>query len=123
MTAETLLPLFRARFPEFEAQMDAMLTMILTDAMAIFALSSSATLYLAAHLMALDIESELGSTGASVDGGDGEIVSDSAGGKAGSFKPMADKGRDTFFTTTPYGRRYITLRNACPCYRISVRIG
>ena len=91
MTVETLLPLFRTRFPEFITQTDARLKMYLADALIIFALSETAVLYLAAHLLSLDIDSGAGSTGASTDGGDGEVVSESAGGVSASFKSGAEE--------------------------------
>ena len=123
MTIDELLPLFRTRFPEFITQLDARLEMYLGDAIQIHSLCETATLYLAAHLLSLDIESGAGSTGASSDGGDGEITSESAGGVSASFNSQADKGKDVFYMSTAYGRRYIALRNACPGYRFSVRIG
>ena len=121
MTVDILLPLFRTRFPEFVTQTDARIEMYLGDALIIFALSETAVLYLAAHLLTLDIDSGAGSTGASTDGGDGEVVSESAGGVSASFKSGAKKEKDVFYMSTAYGRRYIALRNACPGYRFSVR--
>jgi len=122
MTVEELLPLFRTRFPEFDAQSDARIEAYLGDALLIHALCETAVLYLTAHLLTLDIESGAGSTGASSDGGDGEVVSESAGGVSASFKSQADKGKDVFYMSTAYGRRYIALRNACPGYAFSVRV-
>lgn len=123
MTAEELLPAFRTRFPEFIAQTDARIEAYLGDALLIFTLCETAVLYLAAHLLTLDIESGSGSTGASSDGGDGEVTSESAGGVSASYKSQAAKEKDVFYMSTVYGRRYVTLRNACPGYRFSVRIG
>ena len=121
MTVDVLLPLFRIRFPEFITQIDARLEMYLADALLIHALCETATLYLAAHLLTVDMDSGASSTGASVDGGDGEVTSESAGGVSASFKSQADKGKDVFYMSTSYGRRYVALRNACPGYKFSVR--
>ena len=122
MTIEGLLSLFRTRFPEFDTQSDARIELYLNDALLIHSLCETAVLYLTAHLLTLDIESGAGSSGASPDGGDGEVVSEGAGGVSGSFKSQADKGKDVFYMITTYGRRYIALRNACPGYAFSVRI-
>ena len=121
MTAEELLSTFRARFPEFITQFDDRLLLYLGDALRIHALCETAVLYLAAHLLTLDIDTGAGSTGASVDGGDGEVTAESAGGVSASYKSQAAKEKDVFYMSTAYGRRYVALRNACPGYKFSVR--
>lgn len=124
ITAE-LMQTFRTRFPEFpeSSLTDDQLTLYLGDALAIFRLCEKAVVYLTAHLITLDRESGVGTaSGASVDGGDGELQSESVGGVSGSWRTMADNGKDTFFTTTAYGRKYITFRNACPAYAFRVRV-
>ena len=122
MTSEVLLLSFRTRFPEFIMQLDERLTMYINDALCIHALCDTAVLYLAAHLLALDIDSGAGLTGASPDGGGGEIISESAGGVSASYKSQAKKEKDVFYMSTAYGRRYVVLRNACPGYKFSVRV-
>lgn len=122
MTPESLLILFRVRFPEFITQADDRLTMYINDALCIHALCETATLYLTAHLLTLDIESGAGSIGASSDGGGGEVVAESAGGVSASYKSQTDKSKDVFYMSTAYGRRYVALRNACPGYKFSVKV-
>lgn len=123
MTSEELLPLFRTRFPEFITQPDSRLLMYLGDALHIHALCETAVLYLASHLLTIDNDTGAGSIGASMDGGDGEVLSESAGEVSASYKSQSAKEKDVFYMSTAYGRRYVALRNACPGYKFSVRIG
>jgi hypothetical protein len=122
VTPESLLILFRVRFPEFVTQADDRLTMYINDALCIHALCETAVLYLTAHLLTLDMESGAGSIGAGSDGGGGEVVSERAGGVSATYKSQAAKEKDVFYMSTAYGRRYVALRNACPGYKFSVRI-
>jgi hypothetical protein len=114
---------FRIRFPEFAAESDARILIYLNDALKIFSLCCTTVLYLAAHLLTLDNDSGAGGSGGSVDGGEGETVSESAGGVSASFKSQADTGKDSFYTVTPYGRRFLAMRNTCGAYKLSVRNG
>lgn len=120
--AANYLPAFRTRFPEFTttAYPDAVVILALSDAITIFGACETAFLYLAAHL--LSIRGEAGVTVAAVDGGFGEVQSESIGSKSVSYKSMADKGRDTFYTTTAYGRQFLVFRAACGPRAFSVRV-
>ena len=116
---------FRTRFVEFDAAAvsDPLLNLYLEEALDVFDLCPRAVIFLAAHLIVLDQVSGVGvSGGASVDGGDGELISDKVGSVSGTYRSMADKGKDTFYTTSVYGRRYIVLRNACSGYSFTVRV-
>lgn len=124
MTAAELLIVFREQFPEFDAKTDGEITLLLDNAILIHAICEMATVYLTGHLCVVNTESGLGGTGGSVDGGGSrETASESAKSVSASFKSMAQDGTDdSFYTSTPYGRMYIILRNACPGKRFSVRV-
>lgn len=125
MTAAELLPIFREHFPEFNSKDDVYVTLYLNNALVIHAICELATIYLAAHLIVIDTESGVGGSGGSVDGGGArETSSETAKSVSASFKSMAADGTDdAFYTSTPYGRMYVVLRNSCPGKRFSVRVG
>ena len=120
-----LLAKFRALFPEFDFLSDAVVLIYLESAGEIFGACSTAQLWLAAHLIALDQANQVGQvgdgSGASIDGGNGEINMEKVGELQVSLKTMADRGLDTYYTTTPYGRRYLAYRAVCPTYVYSPR--
>ena len=121
---EELLPEFRVRFPEFDGESDAKVLLYLGDACAIFSCCTKATIYLAAHLLSLDLVSGTGEAGegGGVDGGNGVVASESVGSVSTSYKNGSDaNAKDVFYETTPYGRKYIQFRNACAGYRVSMR--
>ena len=120
-SAAELMVLFRARFPEFDLVADSIVLTSIDEALHIFALCDLPVLWLTAHLLTLDADSGIGDTGASVDGGEGETSSESVGSVSASFKTQADKGSDTFYASTSYGRRYLTLRKTTPAYAFTVR--
>jgi hypothetical protein len=122
-SATELLAQFRARFPEFDDVADSIVLATIDEALHIFALCDLPVIWLTAHLLAIDNDSGAGSGGAPVDGGEGETISESVGGVSASFKSMADKGSDSFYTTTAYGRRFLALRKTTPAYAFSVRVG
>lgn len=124
MTAAELLPIFREQFPEFVAKTDDEVLLLLYNAILIHAICEMATVYLAAHLCVLNTDSGVGGSGGSVDGGGvREKLSDTAKSISASFAKIAKDGsNDAFYTSTPYGRMYITLREACPGKKFSVRV-
>ncbi len=124
MTAEELLPVFREQFPEFDSKTDETVLLYLNNAMLIHAICEMATVYLAAHLIVIDTYSGIGGSGGSVDGGGSrETVSETAKSVSASFAQIAKDGTDdSFYTSTPYGRMYIVLRNTCPGKKFSVRV-
>lgn len=119
-TAADLLPDFRIRFQEFVSETNERVTLYLIDALTIFSGCKTATLYLAAHLLTLDNDAGVGGSGASVDGGGGETTSETVGAESVSLMSQAERGSETFYTTTAYGRRYLALRNTCPARGFSV---
>jgi len=122
--SNTLLPLFRSFFPEFAGISDAVVDAYLVDAGVIFCASQRAQVYLAAHLLVLDQASGVGQggTGGVVDGGDGEHESEKVGEISVTVKTMAESNLDSFYTTTPYGRKFLAFKKASPSYRMSVRV-
>ena len=124
MTAEQLLPVFREQFPEFSAKTDETVLLYLSNALLIHAICGMATVYLAGHLCIIDAESGIGGAGGGVDGGGSrETVSETAKSISASFAKLSQDGTDdAFYTSTPYGRMYIVLRNNCPGRKFSVRV-
>ena len=124
MTPAELLPIFREHFPEFSRKTDNSVLLTINTALVIHAICELATIYLAAHICTIDADSGVGGSGGSVDaGGVREKTSDAAKSISASFVSLASKEGDAFYTNTPYGRMYITLRDACPGRRFSVRVG
>ncbi len=117
---DVLLVDFRARFPEFAdpTLTDAQVTLYLEDAVALHGLCDRAALYLAAHLWVLDRDQASGG----IDDGLGEVSGDTIGKKSAQYKTIAERGKDAFYTTTPYGRKYIAFRDRCLGRAFSVRV-
>ena len=123
MADNPLLPNFRALFsPDFDSISDAKVTIYLDQAGVIFSACQDAQLYLAAHLIVVDKTNNVGTEqGGSMDGGNGENTSEKVGEVQVDMKTMADTGLDTYYTSTPYGRRYLAFKKACPAYALSAR--
>jgi hypothetical protein len=101
---------FRDRFPEFSSIPDTEMTALLAEAKELHGLDDTATLYLAAHLAALDKSEMQDGVIARVDGGGGAFTSESVGPKSASYATQIEmKGRDTFYVRTSYGRRFLAL--------------
>ena len=110
------LATFRERFPEFSDLDDGRVRPMLEAAKEIHSLSIAATLYLAAHLITLDLkERAIG-----VDEGAGVVISESIGPKKVTYKTQAEREGEVFFARTPYGRMFLTLRR--PATAFSVRV-
>lgn len=122
---DQLIAKFRELFPEFNNISDAVLEIYFDIASNIFNKCGIALQYLVAHLIATDIANGMGpagaGNGATIDGGSGEVSSEKVGELQVTLKTMADRGYDTFFSTTQYGRYYLALRNTCPSYVYSPR--
>ncbi len=103
-----MLTEFREQFPEFSASSDAQVERVLAEATEIHNQSKRATLFLAAHLLKLDQQTSDGVESSP------EKESASAGALSVSYKTQAETGREAFFTSTSYGKRFLTLekRNA-----------
>ena len=96
---------FRTQFPEFPqaTSPDENVNRVLAEAREIHCVSDLATLFCAAHLLALD----QGPRG--IGAGSGEATMKQAGPLRASYRTQAETGRQTFFTSSSYGRRYLVL--------------
>ncbi len=127
-SVEELLAKFRIRFPEFPANKisDDVVNMYLNDALCIFSLCDKAVQYLTAHLYVLDRDQSVSEKNgkAGVDDGLGQIESDKIGKKATTYKHQTGKGGKTesFYTSTPYGRKYLEFARKCPGAAFTVRV-
>ena len=122
LSFDEFLPQFRTLFPEFDSVPDATVEIYYNQALTIWGVCGNALLYLVAHLIALDQSNGIGTTGATVDGGNGEHTSEKIGDIEVALKTMADSGLETYYTSTPYGRRFLAFKKACPSYRFSARV-
>ena len=93
---------FRAQFPDLAAT-DAELDLVLPEAIEIHSVSRLATLFCAAHLIVFNQQVAAGSIPAT------EVASRTVGPLSSTSLTQAEKGREAFFTSTPYGRRFLTL--------------
>ena len=118
-TISLFADIISTRFPVFDGQSDATVTLYLEDALCIFKLCDRAVIYLAAHLCSLDID-QSGNTG--IDSGLGEITSEKIGQKAVTYKTQASVEKDVFYTTTKYGRMFLQLRDKCPSRAFTPRV-
>ena len=102
---------FRGRFPEFsESRFSGpVVDRAIKTAYLITDVTHEATGYCIAHLL-----STMEAHAAEMDGGAGEITSETTGPRMQSFMTQAEKGREVFFTTTPYGRTCLTLEKRSP---------
>ena len=110
---------FREQFPApaFELTSDAEITRALYDALLLHSINETATLYCAAHLLALKAEyvDELGRAVDTPDGGSGVVKSEKLGPRQIQYMTMAgDDERRVFYATTPYGRMFLALEARVP---------
>ena len=99
---------FREQFPELASTSDALVNRALREALEIHSSRTMATLYCAAHLLQLDQDINAGTASASEKSGAG------VGSLSVQYVTQAEKGREAFFTSTDYGKRFLTheRRNA-----------
>ena len=112
---------FRSQFPTtflVATHSDALITSRIGEARQIHAVRKLATLYLTAHLLAVDGEA----TGAP-DGGAGVVSSEGIGPRKVTYLTQADKAPNrAFFATTSYGRRYLALVASSPRGAVGARV-
>ena len=114
MTTTSDLTGFREWFDEepFNALGDSQINRALTEALLIHDKNPLATLYCAAHLLALDADSP---TTLAADGGAGVITQERIGPKSLTYKTQVNgRARDAFFATSKYGRRFLLLEQRTP---------
>ena len=102
MTGATLAD-FRDQFPEFNSSADDVVNRILAEALLIHSARPLATLFCAAHLLKYNEQVAAGSTPAT------ETSMRKAGPLSSSSITQATDGWQAFFTSTPYGRRFLIL--------------
>ena len=112
---------FRAQFPASfldPTYPDATVEARIAEARQIHAVRKLATIYLTAHLLAVDAEA----TGA-LDGGSGVVKSEGEGPRKVTYQNQSDgMPNRAFFATTSYGRRYLALVASSPRGAIGARV-
>lgn len=108
MAESVTLTDFRNQFSEFSTRSDAEVNRVLEEACHIHSARKLATLFCAAHLLVLNSNIAEGEKTS------GEIESAGTGPLRVSYKTQAENGRDVFFTSTNYGRRFLTLEKRNP---------
>lgn len=103
---------FKVRFPEFASVDDARIQLFIDDSVIILNPTywgnryDIGICYYTAHLLAVGIKSEAGSSNST-----GAISSKSVDGVSISYAMSAPKNdADSFLNSTQYGQRYLTLR-------------
>ena len=114
---------FRERFGEFSGVADEDVAEWIQFAYELSDVTRRATMYTAAHLIALDQSERPGGAMGRADDRGGTIVAESFGPKKLQYAQMAMTAREVFYTRTPYGRMALSLENRSPSGVIGVRIG
>ena len=116
-TVDTLLPQFRNKFSEFVDISDDKVKHNLELALSIYALHHLGILYLAAHFLVVqnNTDQELGTNSNAL--GISSIRVDS---KSVSFNNMASSEADNMFTSTNYGLLFLEIRRANPAFAAGV---
>ena len=108
---------FRTNFPElvgdFAAGDNSTIERVIYQACQFHRYSPQATHYCAAHLLSLFNRAESVASTDSIEdivgGGAGEVKKDQIGPMMNEYMTQAEKGRETFFTSTSYGRHFLAL--------------
>ena len=106
--ARATLQAFRDQFPEFEDTENEAVDKVLVEALLIHDIRLLATLYCAAHLLAQDQAIAAGKTTSP------EVKSRKADTLSASYVVQAETGAEAFFTSTSYGKRFLTLEKRSP---------
>ena len=114
------LATFRNLFEEFDDRTDAKVELALEEACKLFARDALGTLYLTAHVVALDKSEEDVTT---VDSGNGSIQSQTVGDLALVFRSQDQNARETYFVSTKYGRKYLNIERRTPRRTLSMFAG
>ena len=94
---------FKARFAEFSQDPDNSIQLVLDEAVQIHNIRELATLFCAAHLLVQNKGVDSGVIPST------EVTQRKVGPLGTSYITQAERGREAFFTTTSYGRRFLTL--------------
>lgn len=113
MAGDPTVAEFRARFGEFSATEDAVVTTVITGSTSIYGFNDEIRLLLVAHLLTLEHERQT-----TPDGGSGVVTRERIGqrdvfynGSVGDI-PLDD----AFFQRSSYGRMYQTMVKRSPTY-------
>ena len=102
---------FKKKFPELAGSLtDTEITGYITMACELSNSNKTSTLYLIAHLYVL----EKNEGGSLMDGGSGEITSETMNRKMYKYQSMAESERDVFYTRTMYGRVFLAFEKRSP---------
>ena len=102
---------FKARFPGIFADLtEPQIKQFIDIACQISNVSYDAIAYLTAHLIVCEIEEANGR----IDGGSGEVNTETIGKKTVVYKEMAETNREVFFTRTHYGRMFLIIEGRSP---------
>ena len=115
MTGELSVVEFREWYPEFGGRGDAEIEGALAEARALSGHTATLTSLCAAHLLALgpvDLATQ-------PDGGLRELTSERIGPYQASYRTVAADGREAFFATTVYGRRFLAVEKRTPRVRFA----
>ena len=114
---------FRAQFPDepFASTPDAKVQRLLNVALSLHSVNETATLYCAAHLLALMAEED--ATSLEPDGGAGVVEQESIGPRTVGYVTQAqgDKRR-AFYATTAYGRMFLALEERTPTHAMGILV-
>ena len=119
---DEFLEKFRALFPVFDDIPDAIIQMYYDQMLAIFCICDYASLYLTAFLIEDDRTRGTGEKDGISDGGAGEHIAEKVGEVSVTLKSGSDSAKDVYFTTNPYGRRFLAFRDACAGWVFSARV-
>ena len=110
---------FRAWFPRnFEGADDPDIERAIKEALLLHDKSAEATLYLTAHLLSLNSEFQ-----DTPDGGSGVILKETLGPKTVEYITNVDESKkNAFYSTTPFGRRFLALEARTPRSGIGLMI-
>lgn len=109
---------FKISFPEFNAVEDAVVQIAISRAYEFSDVSRTATELCAAHLLSLVSEQK-----GVADGGSGTVEMEKMGPKQTKYKTTARDERDAFFSSSPYGRLFLTAERHSPRRVVSVVMG
>ena len=98
------IPAFRARFHEFDTLSDPVVEDALAEAAAHHSATELGQLLVAAHLLAIQQEGRPAVAG--------EITSISLAGQTVTSTPQAERGSESFYASTTYGQRYLSLKKS-----------
>lgn len=101
-TASEFRSFFEGSFPDSNFS-DAVVEKAIDLAFAFNAHTQTGVRYAAAHILTVEMQSSV------QDGGSGEVTLSMLGAKQVQMMPQAESGRESYFTSTHYGRTFLTL--------------